>query len=203
MGTTSNYSWPIPEDTDLVKDGAEAIRDLGNAIDTSAADFGGGLVHIKTADTGGAVASFSIDDCFNANHNMYRIVFDLSTSVDAELQARLRVGGTDTITNYSRQRLIAINTSVSGSRSTGDTSWVSVASDNDAAGKMAGWFEIHNPFATNITNAFVNMPYYPGGDFSFRMYTYGHTGATSFTGLTVFPSTGTIDGKVSILGYKI
>jgi hypothetical protein len=49
MGTTSNYSWPIPEDTDLVKDGAEAIRDLGNAIDTSAADFGGGLVEVKSA----------------------------------------------------------------------------------------------------------------------------------------------------------
>jgi hypothetical protein len=35
MATTPNYSWPTPDDTDLVKDGAGAIRDLGDAIDTT------------------------------------------------------------------------------------------------------------------------------------------------------------------------
>lgn len=35
MPTTSNYSWPTPADTDYVKDGALAIRDLGNAIDST------------------------------------------------------------------------------------------------------------------------------------------------------------------------
>lgn len=34
MATTStNMAWTIPSDTDLVKDGASAIRTLGNAID--------------------------------------------------------------------------------------------------------------------------------------------------------------------------
>lgn len=35
MATTPNYSWPTPDDTDLVRDGAEAIRDLGDAIDNT------------------------------------------------------------------------------------------------------------------------------------------------------------------------
>lgn len=35
MATTPNYSWPTPDNTDLVRDGAEAIRDLGNAIDAT------------------------------------------------------------------------------------------------------------------------------------------------------------------------
>ena len=45
MATTTNYGWTTPDDTDLVKDGAAAIRTLGSSIDTSfAADEGDLLV---------------------------------------------------------------------------------------------------------------------------------------------------------------
>ena len=40
--TTTNFGWTIPSDTDLVKDGASAIRTLGQGIDTSMADLEGG-----------------------------------------------------------------------------------------------------------------------------------------------------------------
>lgn len=42
MPTTSNFGWTTPADTDLVKDGALAIRTLGNGIDTSFLDLNGG-----------------------------------------------------------------------------------------------------------------------------------------------------------------
>ena len=35
MATTTNYGWDTPDDTDLVKDGASAIRTLGSSIDTT------------------------------------------------------------------------------------------------------------------------------------------------------------------------
>ena len=35
MATTTNYSWTTPDNTDLVKNGALAIRTLGSAIDTT------------------------------------------------------------------------------------------------------------------------------------------------------------------------
>jgi hypothetical protein len=35
MATTTNYSWTTPDDTDLVKDGAAAIRTLGSSVDTT------------------------------------------------------------------------------------------------------------------------------------------------------------------------
>ena len=35
MATTTNYSWETPDDTDLVKDGAAAIRTLGSSVDTT------------------------------------------------------------------------------------------------------------------------------------------------------------------------
>ena len=42
MPTTTNFGWTTPADTDLVKDGALAIRTLGNGVDTSFVDLKGG-----------------------------------------------------------------------------------------------------------------------------------------------------------------
>jgi len=42
MANTTNFNWTTPDDTDLVKDGASAIRTLGSAIDTSLVDLKGG-----------------------------------------------------------------------------------------------------------------------------------------------------------------
>ena len=42
MATTTNFGWETPDDTDLVKDGAAAMRTLGSAIDTSFVDLKGG-----------------------------------------------------------------------------------------------------------------------------------------------------------------
>lgn len=52
--TTSNFSWPIPQSTDLVKDGATAIASLGSGIDTSMAELKGGTtgqILSKTSNT--------------------------------------------------------------------------------------------------------------------------------------------------------
>jgi len=38
MATTTNYGWTTPNDTDPFKNGASAIRTLGSAIDTTAAN---------------------------------------------------------------------------------------------------------------------------------------------------------------------
>jgi hypothetical protein len=42
MATTTNYGWAVPNDTDLVKDGASAMRTLGQSIDTTFAELKGG-----------------------------------------------------------------------------------------------------------------------------------------------------------------
>ena len=42
MATTTNFGWETPDDTDLVKDVAGAMRTLGNSIDTSFVDLKGG-----------------------------------------------------------------------------------------------------------------------------------------------------------------
>jgi hypothetical protein len=54
MASTSAFGWETPDDTDLVKDGAAAIRTLGNSIDTSMSELKGGTtgqVLSKTSNT--------------------------------------------------------------------------------------------------------------------------------------------------------
>jgi hypothetical protein len=40
--TTTNFGWTVPSDTDLVKDGAAAIRTALGGVDTSFVDLKGG-----------------------------------------------------------------------------------------------------------------------------------------------------------------
>ena len=62
MATTSNYSWTTPDDTDLVKDGAAAIRTLGSAIDTTVFNNAGAAVAKSTVDAKGDLIVGTADD---------------------------------------------------------------------------------------------------------------------------------------------
>ena len=57
--TTTNFGWTIPSDTDLVKDGASAIRTLGQGIDTSMADLEGGTTGQILSKTSGTDMDFT------------------------------------------------------------------------------------------------------------------------------------------------
>jgi hypothetical protein len=98
---TTNYSWPIPQSTDLVKDGATAISSLGSAIDTTVFAQSSGLVKINSTTTSGSVASQSVNDVFSSTYENYRIIATLvGTTVEA-FSLRLRVSAADnTSSNY-------------------------------------------------------------------------------------------------------
>jgi hypothetical protein len=55
MATTTNFGWTTPNNTDLVKDGASAIRTLGNGVDTS-------FVYLKGGTTGQILSKTSGTD---------------------------------------------------------------------------------------------------------------------------------------------
>ena len=125
MSTTSAYGWNIPDNTDLVKDGALAIRTLGNAIDTSMNTALGtkkaGMVLLNTTSFS-AVASQAFNSVFSASYDNYRIVFDGLASTSNSMNLRYRSGTTDdTSNNYVIQDIYAGGTSLNTFRTT-DTS---------------------------------------------------------------------------------
>jgi hypothetical protein len=79
MATTTNYGWETPDDTDLVKDGALAMRDLGQDVDTTLgtalnAKANAGLVLIKRQTVGTGVSSVTLTGAFSATYDNYRVV---------------------------------------------------------------------------------------------------------------------------------
>ncbi len=62
MPTTTNYGWTTPADTDLVKDGASAIRTLGTAIDTTVFNNAGAAIAKSLVDAKGDLIAASAAD---------------------------------------------------------------------------------------------------------------------------------------------
>lgn len=75
MAVTPNYGWPVPVATDYVKDGWEAISDLGNAIDTTVAGLGSGLTFISTT-TVSNQSTAVFDNVFSTSYKSYLVVLE-------------------------------------------------------------------------------------------------------------------------------
>lgn len=100
MPTTSNFGWTTPADTDLVKDGAAAIRTLGNGIDTSFLDLKGGTtdqVLAKNSNTDLDFKWVAQDDSNAIQNAIVDAKGDLISATAADTPARLAVGANDTV----------------------------------------------------------------------------------------------------------
>jgi hypothetical protein len=121
MATSPLFGWEEPDDTDLVKDGAAAIRTLGNAIDTSMGDLLGGTTsqilsknsntnmdftwvtpssgsfNKITSNTFSAVSSVSLpNSTFSSTYTNYKVVFIVSSSSGSPaMTGRYRASGSD------------------------------------------------------------------------------------------------------------
>ena len=95
MATTTNFGWETPDDTDLVKDGAAAMRTLGNSIDTSFVDLKGGTTGQVLSKASGTDLDFTwvAQDDSNAIQNaIVDAKGDLIAATGADTPARLAVG---------------------------------------------------------------------------------------------------------------
>ena len=90
MANSTNFNWQLPDDTDLVKDGAAAMRTLGNAIDTSLVDLKGGTTGQVLAKASGTDMDFtwsSVDPL-----TILDAKGDLISATAADTPSRLAVG---------------------------------------------------------------------------------------------------------------
>ena len=119
MANTTNYNWETPDDTDLVKDGAAAIRTLGSSVDTTtkalnpSTTLGDIEYRSATANTNtrlgigttgqvltvaGGVPTWATSDDANAIQNaIVDAKGDLIAASAADTPARLAVGANGTV----------------------------------------------------------------------------------------------------------
>jgi hypothetical protein len=95
MATSPLFGWEEPDDVDLVKDGAAAIRTLGNAIDTSMGDLLGGTtgqVLSKNSNTNMDFTWVTSDDANAIQNTIVDAKGDLISATGSDVPARLAVG---------------------------------------------------------------------------------------------------------------
>jgi hypothetical protein len=95
MANTTNFNWETPDDTDLVKDGAAAIRTLGSSIDTSLMDLKGGTtgqVLSKNSNTDMDFTWVVTDDTNAIQNSIIDAKGDLIVGTADNTPARLPVG---------------------------------------------------------------------------------------------------------------
>jgi hypothetical protein len=99
MANTTNFNWETPDDTDLVKDGAAAMRTLGNSIDSSFVDLKGGTtgqVLSKASNTDLDYTWVTTDDANAIQNAIVDAKGDLIAASAADTPARLAVGANNT-----------------------------------------------------------------------------------------------------------
>ena len=127
MATSPIYSWPEPDNTDLVKNGALAIRTLGNAIDT----------------TMGTMVAKTIVDAKG----------DLIAATAADTVARLAVGANNTVLTADSSTATGLKwaTPASGGMTLLSTTTLSGASTTISS--ISGSYNRLFVFVSGVTNA--------------------------------------------------
>lgn len=93
MANTTNFGWETPDDTDLVKDGAAAMRTLGNSIDASFVDLKGGTTGQVLAKASNTDLDFVWSaDAAGISPTIFDAKGDLIAASAADTAARLPVG---------------------------------------------------------------------------------------------------------------
>lgn len=98
MANTTNFGWETPDDTDLVKDGAAAMRTLGNSIDASFVDLKGGTTGQVLAKASNTDLDFTwATDASGIPATIFDAKGDIIAASAADTAARLAVGANNTV----------------------------------------------------------------------------------------------------------
>lgn len=213
-GATPIYAFPYPDPSDLVANYPALGQDLAEDVETVISGLGGGLDLISPttiANSGGTatstdgtttfttVNSVSLNGVFSATYAHYRIMLDYVASTSGTTNMRMRTAGTDNSNaNYGVRGadVGALTAATSagatffeiGSNGTSGNLFVSDLMNPQAAFFTQGtWCHYRETVAVVAT--------WRGGAFGFG-------GSTSFDGLTIYPASGTITGKIRVYGWK-
>jgi hypothetical protein len=177
MANTTNFNWETPDDTDLVKDGAAAMRTLGNSIDTSFVDLKGGTtgqILSKASNTDLDYTWVAQDDSNAIQNAIVDAKGDIIAATANDIPARLAVGANDLV-------LTAASGEATGLKYTG------------------GWTS-YTPTLTNLTlgNGSVTARYRQIGKIVdvFFLFTLGSTSAVGSGPQFSLPITGVNDSII-------
>lgn len=160
-------------------------------------------VHIKT-ETFSSVSGVNIDDVFSATHDDYLVLVSIeTTSGSTNISSRLRASGVaNSSANYKRAVSESNTTGVISRYSANSTqfSWAGQSTESGAKRISLTFFD---PFKALPTGVAITG-YTTALSGQIRGFSGGgeHTVSTSFDGISLSSSSGSMTGRVEIYGAK-
>jgi hypothetical protein len=227
--TTPNFGWSVPTSSDLVKNGATAIETLGDSIDASMVDLKGGttgqvlakatntdmdftwstpsvgssaLTFIASASPS-AASSQSFNNCFSSTYQNYLIVINMLNSVGEDpLLFRMRASGTDASgSNYDYiQEFVYSSSQLISATNNSTSARLAIVAGTVQSNLIVN---INRPFDAAPTVVRGETAWYNGDDSMRKIGVAAvHNVSTSYDGITIFPTGGTMTGTIRIYGYS-
>lgn len=164
----------------------------------------GGTLGANGQVTFSSASAVSINGCFSATFDNYRIVIEVSSASAAITVGNvLRVGGTDsTASNYDIEVLQGVGSTAASALAVAQPTWTISGGTSGTIHDMT--LELKRPFLTQATfgtalsGATANPAVTPG----VALRTISNRLATSFDGMTVTFSGGTATGVIRIFGWN-
>lgn len=181
---------------------------LNVVVPTSVAvGSGSGSVDASGKVTFSGVSRISLNNCFSASYDNYRIIFNPTASVglDSALSFRYRNSGSDiSASNYTGQRLVYFGTTIVASINvTGNTLQSLSLMDSATVDRYFLNLEVYGPFLSRkkLLRADINTIGNNG-----TVYGETHAGwndtATPVDGFSIFTAGTSISGTIRIYGYN-
>ena len=151
-----------------------------------------------------AVNTVSINNCFSATYANYLLVIDTTATVGSGyLMARLRLSGTDAITNYSSQRIGAQNSSTFANADvTGTEEFLIGSIDSGFPGSLGDTVNIFSPALPRVSVATsLSGTKNSSGPLLTVAWSH-HTTATAYDGITIFTDATSFTGTIRVYGYQ-
>jgi hypothetical protein len=165
-----------------------------------AAPASGALVLLNTTSYTTS-SGINIDNIFSSTYTNYQILMTSVGSGVGEINFLFRTGGsTNTNSNYYTQQFDADNTAVTASRQGAVATGINLNRQNTV--RCNATIFLQNPFATASTGANSLIVNNTDGVPNLRYHVGCFTATTSFDGIRIEPSTGTMTGTVSIYGVS-
>jgi hypothetical protein len=150
-----------------------------------------------------SASAVSVNNCFTSTYDNYRILVNHTGSVSSWLHLRLRLAGTDaTGANFYSQRLDSYSATTTSARLAAVT-FLEFNYFYAATPPSVSSFDIYAPALPQSTG-FNGQVFCNGDTGNSEMFlkSGGHSLATSYDGMTLYPLSGTVSGTLRIYGYK-
>ncbi len=176
--TTTNFGWTVPSDTDLVKDGAAAIRTALGGVDTSLVDLKGGTsgqVLAKNSNTDMDFIWVAQDDSNAIQNAIVDAKGDLISATAADTPARLAVGANNTVLTADSSTATGLKWATPpastptfvGCKATQASAWSIANGTNNVFAFPNEEFDTDGFHSTTTNNGRITIPTGKGGYYMF------------------------------------